>query len=156
MNKWFEALRMRSLIPRQHVSAGLAGTSGESSTLCSSPPPLSFNPHFFFCSYPLSSIRLPHLQPFSLPSHTSASLFPPPSVILISSKTSFPRLWELADSGGHHRTLTDSSRHKQLVGVGVLAALQFQARSFWQVIFLWCWLLFSLLLFFFPVTSDGG
>ncbi len=113
-----------------------------------------------FCRDPLFYIRLPHLQPFSLPltppPPLSTSLLPPLSVILISSKTSFPWLWELAHRGGHHRTPTDSSHHKQLVGVGMLAALQFQARSFWQVIFLWRWLLFSLLLFFFPVTSDGG
>lgn len=52
--------------------------------------------------------------------------------------------------------ITDSSRHKQLVGVSMLAALQFQTRSFWQVIFFWCLLLFSLLLFFFTVTSYRG
>lgn len=99
---------------------------------------------------------------FSLPSSLSppplyrlcTSLFPPLSVILISSKTSFPELWQLADSEGHCQT--DSSHHKQLVGVGLPAALQFQTNSFWQVIFLLCWLLFFQLLFFFPMTSAWG
>lgn len=125
---------MRSLIPRQHVSAGLVGTSGESSTPSSSPPPPpppSFNPHFF-AAVPSPPFVFLTYNPSPAPLLCLLSLHPPPllSVILISSKTSFPELWELADSEGHHQTLTDSSRHKQLVGVGVLAAIQFQTRSF--------------------------
>lgn len=136
-------------------SACLHGVSRNLRGVLLLPPPLT--PTFF--SHPLSSIRLSHLPPFSpslppLPPPFT-SLFPPLSVIL-TSKTYFPGLWELADTEGHRQTLTDSSHHKQLVGVGMLAALQFQTRSFWQVIFSWCWLLFSLLLCFFPVTSDGG
>lgn len=129
---------MRSLIPRQHVSAGLVGTSGESPLLL--PPPL-----LHLLLYPLIPTFL-QLSPLLHSSFSPTTLLPPPysasslciplspspplSVILISSKTSFPELWELADSEGHHQTLTDSSRHKQLVGVGMLAALQFQTRSF--------------------------
>lgn len=71
------------------------------------------------------------------------SLFPLLSVILIFSKTSFPELWELADSEGHCQT--DSSHHKQLVGVGMPTALHFQTSSFWQVIF------FIMLIVIFPV-----
>lgn len=57
----------------------------------------------------MSSSLLPH-------STSSTFLHIPvssPSVILISSETSFPLLWELADSEGHHPTLIDSSSHKQ-------------------------------------------
>lgn len=51
-------------------------------------------------------------------------------VVLIFSKPSFPKLWELAESDGHHWTHTDSTSHKQPLGAGVLAALQFQTRCF--------------------------
>lgn len=105
---------MRSLIPRQHVSVGLGGTSGETPLLA---PFLSFNPHFLQL-FPLlhSSFSPSTLLPPPLPPPLLIPL-PPLSVILISSKTSFPGLWELADSEGHCQTLTDSSHHKQLVGV---------------------------------------
>lgn len=63
---------MRSLIPRQHVSAGLVGTSGESS-----PPSLSFNPHFF------AAIPSPPFVFFTYNPYTSAPSLcipPPPTV----------------------------------------------------------------------------
>lgn len=158
MNKWFETPCTRSLIPRQRVSAGLDGTSRESSPPPHSPP--SSNP-------PLGS-DLPHLYSSSSPAaplahpDASASLPPclPPSGILVSSRTFFflnTEGWKTV-KGNIRPWQTESLKNKRKV-LACLQPLRFRHTQCDRSISLWCWFLLPQVIVFFPppfaVASDG-